>query len=321
MASNLLRYQPVSRPRYSEPRIAQESSHPRPIRRLHPECLSARRKHEAPEANLETMTALHKARQTLRFASTLAGLLGRHGGGLAQQSTRRILHGTWLMRYLLRRFLRFRVIAWRADRTSQPQGVDRCDVRYINLKNRTDRRENIELEFRHLDLEGATRVAASKRKNGALGCAISHVKALETPATAGKALMICEDDLEFLVPRAQLDKVIESFLSDPGLDVLCLAFNVSNPPTRISRCLALSPNVQTTACYVVKESARSHLLRTFSESVSELSAGSPASNSAIDMKWKSLQRGVLFFAVPARRVCRQGAFYSDIEKKFVDYGV
>ena len=55
-----------------------------------------------------------------------------------------------------------------------PSGLDRCEIHYINLKHREDRRAEIQSEFKAL---GVTRFAcfeAIADANGALGCAKSH---------------------------------------------------------------------------------------------------------------------------------------------------
>lgn len=204
---------------------------------------------------------------------------------------------------------------------SDSVGLASCDIRYINLHHRRDRNRRIRKQFRNLGVEKLNRIEAYSESYGALGCAKSHVQALQTPAPEGKMLMVCEDDLVFSSVRSEVDACIEAFRKDPGVDILCLAFNLGSPPIRVAAELSLTTDTQTTACYLVKERARSLLLATFDDSVERLSAGSPASESAIDVLWKRLQSGALVYGVPNRRLCNQGASFSDVEQRIVDYGV
>jgi hypothetical protein len=200
-------------------------------------------------------------------------------------------------------------------------GLANCEIRYINLRHRQDRNRRIRNEFRRLGIETPTRIEAFTENYGALGCAKSHVEALMTPAEDHKLLMICEDDLIFSSARTEIDAHVEAFRKDHGVDILCLAYNLVAPPIRASEELSLTTGTQTTACYLVKERARLTLLAVFEQSVQELSTGSDARKSAIDVSWRRLQSGVLVFGVPNRRLCSQGASYSDVERRVVDYGV
>ena len=198
-------------------------------------------------------------------------------------------------------------------------GLERCEIRYINLSSRSDRRRSLTREFHRLDLKFFLRFGAIEHKRGSVGCAKSHAEVVSTPAAAGKLLMVCEDDLEFLASRADLDLVVEDFAHNENLDVLCLAFNSIGVPYKISDYLSITNNTQTTACYVVKESGRQLLGQEFEKSVVKILRGDSDKKSAIDQQWKKLQNGRLFFAVPNLKMAKQAASFSDIEGRFVDY--
>lgn len=262
------------------------------------------------------------------FPSRLLALAHGRPENLRRQLRRlrvQFIHRTRRLR-VWSRYVAMRGLGALTDISKGSTGPDRvgllnCEVRYINLRHRQDRDRRIRSEFRRLGIKTFTRIEAFRENYGALGCAKSHVDALGTPAADDKLLMVCEDDLVFSSSRTEIDAHIEAFRRDSGVDVLCLAYNLGAPPIAVSDELSLTTDTQTTACYLVKERARRTLSAVFEDSVLELSAGSEAAKSAIDVSWKRLQSGTLVFGVPNSRLCKQGASYSDVEQRVVDYGV
>lgn len=227
----------------------------------------------------------------------------------------------WLGQYALSY-----VLSVPARLASRPQnrgvrGLERCEARFINLAHRRDRLLSVQRQFEKIGISGAERIDAHHHENGALGCAVSHIEALRRPAAPGKVLMVCEDDLVFEATGPELSAYVEEFFANPVLDVLCLAYNLGEAPTRVSRRLSITRNTQTTACYLVKEKARATVLAVFEESEFELRNGKAAGDAAIDVLWKKLQSGKLFFAIPNRRLGHQAPSFSDVEGRFVDYEV
>jgi len=49
---------------------------------------------------------------------------------------------------------------------------------YINLHERTDRKEHVEKELEKMNIQGE-RVEAIRNDVGAIGCSLSHIKCLE----------------------------------------------------------------------------------------------------------------------------------------------
>lgn len=205
-----------------------------------------------------------------------------------------------------------------ATRAGTPQGLERCDIRYINLDHRSDRREEFEREMLDLNVSWHLRESAVAADPGILGCGLSHSKVLRSwDARPGRLLLVCEDDAEFVVTRPELDALIEEFVSTPALKVLTLAHRTAwNIP--ISERLAISSDIQTTAAYVVKPESVPGLVQAFSKSVRRLRAGAPSRTAALDKVWKEMQRQQLF-ALPRVPSAIQRAGYSDIERKIVDY--
>ena len=224
----------------------------------------------------------------------------------------------WLARYR-KRFRQFEEIS--GTKSLSLFGLERCEIRYINLSRRVDRRDSQESEFRRLGLAHFSRFNAVEAKLGILGCAISHSTVLRRPALAREFLMVCEDDVVFSGSRAELDRCIEEFGANKNLDVLCLAYNLTGRSKSVSERLSITNDTQTTSCYVLKEGARSDLQSTFQKSAELLAAGRDVRRFAPDILWKKLQNGKYFFAVPTSRMAKQRPSFSDIEQRHVDYGV
>lgn len=198
-------------------------------------------------------------------------------------------------------------------------GLKRCDVRYINLDQRPDRRADFEREMRKLNVTWHMRVPATAASPGSLGCALSHTRVLrESMEKPGRLLFVCEDDVEFVSPRHELDVLVEEFVARPDLKILALA-NRTAWHIPISERLGVSSDIQTSAAYVVKPEMVSELADVFDTSVRRLAAGSPDRVAALDIVWKGLQNKRLF-AVPRYRCVTQRAGYSDIQNRSVDYG-
>jgi hypothetical protein len=192
---------------------------------------------------------------------------------------------------------------------------------FINLASRPDRLRETQDEFVRMRILGGSRFEAVRDTNGALGCALSHGRLLETIDNEPLAVMVCEDDIEFLVSPEELQRLVKEFLANPALDVLCLAFNLVSPGLRVSPLLAITANTATTACYVVKRSSLELLKKSFFESAELIEQGKPLGLAAADQHWKRLQRRGLIFAIPRTRAARQRPSFSDIEGQEVSYGV
>lgn len=201
------------------------------------------------------------------------------------------------------------------------QSWGRIPVFYINLETRSDRREEVGRELRRVGLRNRSRFTAIPREQGLLGCALSHSALLSQLEEVSGPVIICEDDIQFTADQEALASVLQEFLKDDRLDVLCLANNYSTKPWPISPLLAIVNNTQTTSCYVVKERAKRPLMQIFSVSAGRLESGWDESIFAPDILWKKLQGGRLFFAVPRRQMAKQRASYSDIQRDWVDYGL
>lgn len=208
-----------------------------------------------------------------------------------------------------------------ANAMAMRTGTDSIPTHVINLESRPDRLSETATELAKMGITHWSRFEAVKESNGALGCALSHARLVEQLQGAQPAVMVCEDDIEFLVSPDALHDVVSEFLRNPALDVLCLAFHLRSQPHRISSSLAITADTATASCYVAKTHSLEMLRDSFFEAAQLIEEGKPMGLAAIDQHWKKLQRRELIFAVPRVRAVRQRASFSDIEGHEVFYGV
>ena len=107
-------------------------------------------------------------------------------------------------------------------------------ILYINLEHRTDRNEHILGEIHKIckDYSKIHRIDAIKRDPGALGCGLSHIKALEFALEhpEWKNILILEDDFTFKLDDST------SILNDIGtamnlniiFNMMLLSYGTSN---------------------------------------------------------------------------------------------
>lgn len=191
-------------------------------------------------------------------------------------------------------------------------------VTVINLASRPDRLEAFQLEARRLGIDRVDRFDAIADANGVLGCASSHASCLRRLVDSPHdALLICEDDVVFLVDRPQLDVLVDAFLDDQAADVACLAYFAARTQPH-DRLFLRGAYIRTAACYVVKARIAQELLELWERGIEELRAGADPSRYACDKTWMPLQQRRTFL-IPIKRAARQAAGYSDIQRRFVRY--
>jgi GR25 family glycosyltransferase involved in LPS biosynthesis len=202
---------------------------------------------------------------------------------------------------------------------------------YINLDYRVDRKILVEREFSSLDIE-FIRIPAIYNIDGLTGCIQSHIKVLEICDPDAEYLWVCEDDIEFLVTKDELNTTIDKFMKSDG-DILCLAFN-SRKHSKFSDSFLRTIDNQTTSSYIVKRKFRSVLLHFWKSILNSIETKTvhpletiflkldvhKEENSfyALDHAWKLLQKDYIFL-ITENRIARQRAGYSDIQQKSVNY--
>lgn len=201
-------------------------------------------------------------------------------------------------------------------------------VVYINLDARVDRRTALRDELRSANITNAARVSAvqvpryaglTSAAIGALGCSLSHIKALRT--VRSDVTLVLEDDITLL--RAMPDQELRAPSFD--WDVLMFAYNGGHTRECVKAADTTYCRVkeaQTRSMYAVRQRYIPHLLAVFNTSAVGLRSGGSQPRFAGDQTWKVLQRTAghnWFAAVPRVGIQRPG--YSDIERSVKNYGV
>ena len=192
----------------------------------------------------------------------------------------------------------------------------------INLNSRADRLKQFEEEIQKLHIPAWRRVEAVDGAehfpyldpfySGSIGCSLSHVQALqEARWDEIEALLICEDDVEFLASLEEISQLIEEFLSNPHLDVLALYGKARGGSHQVSNNLRIVVGLVGTVCYVVKPHMAPVISDLFAQGVEDLQRGKRRGKS--DILWNKLQKRGYFFAAPITSVARNRAGFSDIE--------
>lgn len=206
--------------------------------------------------------------------------------------------------------------------------IDTVDaILYINLEHRKDRNAHILHEIKKIDplLSKTHRIDAIYNKQfGALGCSLSHIKALtfflQNPSW--NRCMVLEDDFTFASNTSSeihgaINHTIESV---PDFDVILLGVGVVNYAVSdtafpfIKRVLSS----QTTSGYIFTRTYVYTLLANYTLSSSYLSKSGPCEKYCLDMYWMKLMPLGKWYTVEPR-IGYQYQSYSDIINSVVDY--
>lgn len=199
---------------------------------------------------------------------------------------------------------------------------------YINLDNRIDRKQEIEILFKKYEIpkEKIIRLSAIKHDKGNIGCYKSHINALEF-AINNKFdnVLILEDDFEFNYTKEELDIIFNYFfnLFLNKWQLFQLAWGNSKrivkvKDTNFYKCIKGG----CTAGYLVNNIFYSKLLNNYKNGIIKLEetngitfGRNKISPYNIDMFWIGLQNETLFWItymdnfVPVGRISNS---YSDI---------
>ncbi len=200
------------------------------------------------------------------------------------------------------------------------------DIRYafyINLENRTDRKEHVEQQLTSVGITTAQRFNAIRMENGAVGCSMSHLAILKKALAEGyDHVLIVEDDIQFLNPALFTKQFSEFFKSMNGnqWDVLLLGGNNSPPFHYVNPACVRVARCQTTTGYLVNGHYIETLIKNIKTGLTHLlSKPQMRTMYAIDRYWFLLQEKDLWFLLTPLTVI-QREDYSDIEKKRTNYG-
>jgi len=193
-------------------------------------------------------------------------------------------------------------------------------IYYINLEHRNDRKVHVIKEFETLGIKCAKRFNAIRNQNGAIGCTLSHIKALQDAKKNGLPyIMIVEDDIQFTNPGLFKNQLTGLLRSGESWDVILIAGNNLPPYKKVNYFCVQVLQCQTTTGYIVKADYYDILINNMKEGLVKLMK-EPHRHFlyAVDKYWFLLQQRDKWLLVTPLTVV-QRADYSDIEKKMTNY--
>jgi len=190
-------------------------------------------------------------------------------------------------------------------------------VRYINLDKRTDRRKEIEDELRKIGIRNFQRFPAVEHKDGAIGCAYSHLNVLkEAKEKNYKNVLIFEDDFEFTVSKKEFWKLMDAI---KGLDYDVIMFGYAlNKHEDFNDTFYKVLDAQTASAYLVNSGFYDILIKNLEEAVVKFEETGKHWHYANDQCWKSLQPTSKWYAFRTR-IGKQRPSHSDNRREKVNY--
>jgi GR25 family glycosyltransferase involved in LPS biosynthesis len=197
------------------------------------------------------------------------------------------------------------------------------NILYINLDERTDRKEHVLKQLNNIGIDSTLikRFSAIKMTNGAIGCSLSHLKCIQiAKEQKWSHVFICEDDILFgdiQLFKNQFSTFMK--LHHYNWDVLLFAGNNMYPYTQIDDTCIQVYHCLTTTGYFVKQEYYDTLIQNFKEGI-QLFLKHPHEKQqyAIDKYWIKLQQKHCWFLIIPTTVY-QIENYSDIEKKNTNF--
>ena len=190
---------------------------------------------------------------------------------------------------------------------------DKIDkIIYINLKKRTDRRQQIEEDLTALQLKYERFDAIETPGFGLLGCGLSHLSVLKlAKERAYKNVLILEDDFMFLVSKDTLEDQLNQFFNlNLDYDVCMLSYNlIRYQPTQhavINKIL----EVQTASGYIVNCNYYDKLIKLYEWAMPLLQETRQEPVYSNDLIWKMYQPDDNWYAFNLR-IGQQRSGYSD----------
>ena len=204
--------------------------------------------------------------------------------------------------------------------------MDHIDaIFYINLESRPDRNEHFLQEIQKLttDTSKIHRINAIYHTNGAIGCTMSHIKALQEfiAHPEWNSCLIFEDDFTFHQSNtSQNQAALQTLFTEfPSFDCchLTKSYNLQYTDTTCSSIKKVLA-IQSASGYCVSKAFAPTLLENLLESKELFSQHGTAALYCHDQYWKRLQpQNNWYMMYPP--IGYQYANYSDINQKFEDY--
>ena len=195
------------------------------------------------------------------------------------------------------------------------------NVYYINLEERTDRKELVESELNELGWK-YERFNAIKNEIGIIGCGMSHLKLIQLAKEKNlDYIVILEDDVQFM-RKSWYNEKIKNIL-DYNFDVFLLGGNLRQPIYKVNENIFKITKSFTTTGYIVKKHYYDKLINNFKKGLDLLLRNPHLAKAdynpyALDVYWFELQENDNWFIIMPRTIT-QRPIYSDIEQRYTDY--
>lgn len=196
-------------------------------------------------------------------------------------------------------------------------------ILYINLAHRTDRNEHILNELSKVcNSSYIHRIDAIKHDQGAIGCGLSHIKALEYALSHSewKSVLIVEDDFTWK-ENTDIPAMINALYQTSEFDIGLLSHN----PIELKHNNTSHSNIkkvlfsQTASAYIIKQHYIPVLLKNMSDAIISMQVHGVKHENCIDIYWGSLQSKDNWYCIyPA--IGYQYSNYSDIQRTVTTYG-
>jgi len=196
-------------------------------------------------------------------------------------------------------------------------------ILYINLAHRTDRNEHILKELHAFcDPTRVHRIDAVLDPNGAIGCAKSHIKALQYAQShpEWRHVLIVEDDFT-VAQGVDVNRLIQLLYNTAEFDIGLLTHNtplMQHTPTSHESIKRVQYS-QTASAYIIRQEYISTLIQNITEAVESMERHGVCHENSFDIYWNRLTAtGAWYCVYPA--VGYQCESYSDIQKHVTNYG-
>ena len=201
--------------------------------------------------------------------------------------------------------------------------IEKYFIYYINCNHRDDKDRNIKdiLSNEGFSEREYLRIEADYiKENGHLGCARSHIKAIEKFIRSEyDCAVIIEDDLGWDLMGLMRYEFIERALENKCWDVFILSGATSNQfkTENINSDIIRVKGVSTTAFYLLRRNFCKRILDVYYESERFLSRNPDlACEYAIDQNWKKLQRHHNFYAFKSTYINWGSGYFPGYQKEF-----
>jgi len=203
-------------------------------------------------------------------------------------------------------------------------------IYYINLDHRVDRKEEFLQQIKEYTIPESKlhRIDATYTKGfGALGCAYSHIRALEHFIQSPfSTCIVFEDDFQFTLEKEYFKTILsELFSKSVEFDIILLAGNILEDKMSDYPFLKRIIEAQTTSGYLITKSFAKILVKNFQEAAILLQEyytvhETRVESFCIDRHWKHLQKKYKwYYFFP--KIGLQRESFSDIEERLTKYGV